>query len=202
MVYKDEVCMWFKNNESHRRLELLSCLLNMCLPFELRFIRTCVEDLGKRDDLLRDFDLKANNSHEISQLGKILDERTRSKFVVYVALLEANNQTCSKILFETLSNAQEIPNSALSNNLADNINYIKEMLLIYTMVLHHPAFTFEEKRVIGERFKSLQVLEKEIAQNKNSWNHNSSFGLEVNSQDLSIESCHPISSPPQVFEVS
>ncbi|XP_066968617.1 uncharacterized protein [Macrobrachium rosenbergii] len=158
MVCKDEVCQWFKNNEPHHRLELLCGLLNMCLPLELKFISTCVEDLGKRDfHDLRETESKANNSDEIAQLSTVLDDRTRSKLIVWIALLSPMNHTCSSLLYQILVEAHQSPGGA-----TETVNHVKEMLLIYTMVLHHPAFTFEQKRCIAELHGATKALERQL----------------------------------------
>ncbi|XP_068243745.1 uncharacterized protein [Palaemon carinicauda] len=159
MVCKDEVCQWFKNNEPHHRLELLCGLLNMCLPLELKFISTCVEDLGKRDfHDLRETECKANSSDEISQLSTVLDDRTRSKLIVWIALLSPMNHTCSSLLYKILVEAQQTNNGTAT----ETVNHVKELLLIYTMVLHHPAFTFEQKRYIGELHRATKTLERQL----------------------------------------
>ena len=160
MVCKDEVWLWFKDKEPHRRLELVCGLLNMCLPLELRFITTCVEDLNKRDfHDLRDAEYKANNTQEIKRLSNLLDERTRSNLIVYIALLSSRNHTCSTLLYQTLVEAQQEPPTT-------DVNHIKEMLLVYTMVLHHPAFTFEQKRVIAELYERATRLEAQLTQHQ------------------------------------
>nr|XP_053628033.1 zinc finger CCHC domain-containing protein 2-like [Cherax quadricarinatus] len=159
MVCKDEVCLWFKNNEPHRRLELLCGLLNMCLPMELRFISTCVEDLGKRDfHDLREAEYKANNTQEISKLSNLLEERTRSKLIVFTALLSSRNHSCSSLLYQLLAQHTAPPT---------DLNYMREMLLVYTMVLHHPAFTFEQKRVIAELHSRTCRLEAQLSHQSN-----------------------------------
>ncbi|XP_042219024.1 mucin-12-like isoform X3 [Homarus americanus] len=177
MVCKDEVCLWFKDNEPHRRLELLCGLLNMCLPMELRFISTCVEDLGKRDFYdLREAEYKANNIQEITRLSNLLDERTRSNVIVYVALLSSRNHTCSTLLYQILAEAQQTP-------LPTDVNYIKEMLLIYTMVLHHPAFTFEQKRVIADLHSRTCRAETQLCQQRSS---------ETELMDALSQTCSPV----------
>lgn len=214
MVCKDEVCLWFKNNEPHRRLELLCGLLNMCLPLELRFVASCVEDLAKRDSHdLREAHYKANNQHEVAKLENLLDERTRSKVIVFIALLTARNHTCSSRLFQAIAGAHQVPRgvggledgrAARAESEAEgearpgdaegdvpeaqqvpdpvgpqqvperpgtqqvptayDADYVKEMLLIYTMVLHHPAFTFEQKRIIAELHTATLRLEEQLCQ--------------------------------------
>ncbi|KAK4305185.1 hypothetical protein Pmani_022905 [Petrolisthes manimaculis] len=318
MVKKDEVCLWFKNSEPHRRLELLCGLLNMCLPMELRFISTCVEDLGKRDfHDLRDAEHKANSTQEIKRLSNLLEERTRSNLIVFVALLSSRNHTCSTLLYQILAqahqdtqppqpspttttidanyvkemaqaphhntpqpqptaidanyvkevaqahhnsqpqaspatidanyvkemaqahhhNSQPQPTAIDANCVKEmaqaqplntqpqpqaspttttiDANYVKEMLLIYTMVLHHPAFTFEQKRVIADLHAQASKLEatrlspphntttsellSPVSQSCNSLQEGCDSGLSVGTEpegDGLMEGCGGLPAPP------
>ena len=148
MVCKEDVCLWFKECEPHQRLEVLCCLLNMCLPFELHFINTCLSDLNKRVDL-RDIEAKVNGHQEIESLSNILDEQTRSRLVVCVALLTATNHSGSEMLFKVLT-------SEPLESFDPSDDCVKELLLLYTMVLNHPAFTYHQKRNVEDLLRSLQ----------------------------------------------
>ncbi|KAF2356481.1 Zinc finger CCHC-type [Trinorchestia longiramus] len=154
MVCKEEVCLWFKKNEPHRRLELLCCLLNLCLPFELHFIKTCLEDLNKRVDL-KEVEAKSNSHQEIESLcSNTLNENVRSKLVICLAFLGASNRTGSDVIYRFLLTST--PSASYQD-----INYLKDMLLLYTMVLNHPAFTFQQKNSVGNLFESLRKLANE-----------------------------------------
>lgn len=142
-------------------------LLNMCLPFEVRYLGTCVEEIGKRDyNDLRDSEHHANNASDVAELttSSVTDKRTRRKLALYVSLLHSCNYACAVILYKNLSNIdhQEIIN--LINGTAQNVDDqpLEELLLLYTMALNHPAFTYEQKSVFGNVFIKLQEEETRL----------------------------------------
>jgi hypothetical protein len=139
----------------------------MCLPFEVRYLGTCVEDIGKRDyNDLRDTEHHANNASELAELttSSVTDKRTRRKLALYMALLHSCNYTCAVILYKNLANLdhQEITN--LINGTTFNVDDqpLEELLLLYTMALNHPAFTYEQKSVFGNIFIKLQEEEARL----------------------------------------
>lgn len=142
-------------------------LLNMCLPFEVRYLGTCVEEIGKRDyNDLRDSEHHANNTSDVAELttSSVMDKRTRRKLALYMALLHSCNYACAVILYKNLSNLdhQEITN--LINGTTFNVDDqpLEELLLLYTMALNHPAFTYEQKSVFGNIFVKLQEEEARL----------------------------------------
>lgn len=138
-------------------------LLNMCLPFEVRYLGTYVEDLGKRDyNVLRDAEHHANNATELAEFKTNITERhTRRKLAVFMALLHSCNYSCSTILYKLLSNLdfQELSNQLNKANLSPEDQPLEEMLLLYTMALNHPAFNFEQKDTFGNIYRKLQEEE-------------------------------------------
>ena len=63
---KEEVITWFKELSGAKRIEVLSGLLNTCIPLEWRFFATLVESLGRRDyQTLLDDEHKANSPQEL-----------------------------------------------------------------------------------------------------------------------------------------
>nr|CAD7435515.1 unnamed protein product [Timema monikensis] len=164
MVFKEDVVKCFKQIKSYRRIDLMCSLLNMCLPFELRYLGTCLEDLGKRDfHDLRDTENRANNPAELSELQCLSDKRTQRKLALYLALLRTCNYPCSNGLFKILSNFDvgEI-NTIINNNPSDE-NPLEELLLVYTLALNHPSFTFQQKTVFGNILVRLQEEEAKLA---------------------------------------
>lgn len=142
-------------------------LLNMCLPFEVRYLGTCIEDIGKRDyNDLRDTEHHANSATELSELttSSVTDKRTRRKLALYMALLHSCNYTCAVILYKNLSNLdyQEITNllSGITYNMDDQT--LEELLLLYTMALNHPVFTYDQRSVFGNIFNKLQEEEARL----------------------------------------
>lgn len=152
MVCKEDVLFWFKELESYKRIDTMCSLLTMCLPFELRFLGTCLEELCTRDSKeLRGIELRVNNSTELAseiaanQLGEPSDIKARRKMALYLALIRAYNRPCVNELFNTLY--------AWGNNeflkTADG-DALQEILLVYTMASNHPVFSFEQRMKCGE----------------------------------------------------
>lgn len=157
MVCKEEVIHWFKGLESYKRIDAMCTLLNMCLPFELRFLGTCLEELGGRDSKeLRGIELRVNNSNELgqeiasSQLCDPSDIKVRRKMALYFALIRACNRPCVNELFNILCSWST--NEFLKRARGDAL---QELLLVYTMAANHPVFSFEQRMKCGEIYNSI-----------------------------------------------
>ncbi|KAL1124257.1 hypothetical protein AAG570_002027 [Ranatra chinensis] len=160
MVCKKDVVAWFKNLKSYKRTDLMCSLLNLCLPFELRFLGTCLEDLGKRDfHELRQAENDANHPAEINSpdLQAISGHRARTKLALYVSLLYSCNYTCSKGIFRILAKNDEIENLLKTNSLTEEV--LEDLLLVYTLALNHPAFSYEQKLTLEKIYERLQEEE-------------------------------------------
>ncbi|XP_037977008.2 zinc finger CCHC domain-containing protein 2 isoform X3 [Plutella xylostella] len=160
MVCKEDVVSWFKELESYKRIDAMCTLLNMCLPFELRFIGTYLEELGKRDfQELRGAELRANNPADLAADigGANTDPRTRRKMALYVSLLRSCNFACATTLYNAMVSLEQ---SGLLKGLYGDL--LEEILLLYTMALHHPAFTFDQKSHFGEILDKLKVEDQRI----------------------------------------
>lgn len=157
MVCKEEVVHWFKGLESYKRIDAMCTLLNMCLPFELRFLGTCLEELGCRDSKdLRGIELRVNNSNELAQeiaSSKLCDPsdiKVRRKMALYFALIRACNRHCVNELFNILCSWSS--NEFLKRAQGDAL---QELLLVYTMAANHPVFSFEQRMRCGEIYNSI-----------------------------------------------
>ncbi|KAJ8726390.1 hypothetical protein PYW07_001088 [Mythimna separata] len=160
MVCKEDVVSWFKELESYKRIDAMCTLLNMCLPFELRFIGTYLEELGKRDfQELRGAELRANNPTDLAADigGANTDPRTRRKMALYVSLLRSCNFACATTLYNAMVSLEQ---SGLLKGLYGDL--LEEILLLYTMALHHPAFTFDQKSHFGEILDKLKMEDQRI----------------------------------------
>ncbi|XP_072936690.1 uncharacterized protein [Epargyreus clarus] len=160
MVCKEDVVSWFKELESYKRIDAMCTLLNMCLPFELRFIGTYLEELGKRDfQELRGAELRANNPTDLAADigGANTDPRTRRKMALYVSLLRSCNFACATTLYNAMVSLEQ---SGLLKGLYGDL--LEEILLLYTMALHHPAFTFDQKSHFGEILEKLKIEDQRI----------------------------------------
>lgn len=160
MVCKEDVIAWFRELESYKRIDTMCTLLNMCLPFELRFLGTVLEELGRRDaQELRGVELRVNNQQEfandiqICHNGDPNDRRVRRKMALYLALLRATfNRTCINELFTTLEQWGE----GEFSNFADG-DPLQELLLVYTMATNHPIFTFEQRAKCGNVLQKIKL---------------------------------------------
>lgn len=157
MVCKEEVVLWFKELESYERIDAMCTLLNMCLPFELRFLGTCLEELGCRDSKdLRGIELRVNNSNELAQeiASSILcdptDTKVRRKIALYLALIRAMSRHCVNELFNILHSWSS--NEFLKCATGDAL---QELLLVYTMAANHPVFSFDQRMKCGEIYHSI-----------------------------------------------
>ncbi|XP_018095946.1 zinc finger CCHC domain-containing protein 14 isoform X2 [Xenopus laevis] len=151
-LQRDGVYRWFSELTSSQRIEFLCGLLDLCIPLELRFLGSCLEDLARKDyHALRDSDIRANNPADLGSLTNLTDEVVRSKLLVSLALLASDNREAAGVLCRTLTHIDSIiDNYGLQLNDGRTGD---AFLLLFTMASNHPAFSFHQK----------QVLRKELA---------------------------------------
>lgn len=149
--------IWFKNLESYKRIDVMCTLLNLCLPFELRFLGTCLEELGRRDaQELRGVELRVNNPQDFVneigsfQTGQPVETKIRRKMALYLALMRASNRTGVNELFRTLDRWGDRDFSKFSDG-----DPLQELLLVYTMATNHPVFSFEQRLKCGEIYSKI-----------------------------------------------
>ncbi|XP_052892965.1 transcription factor mef2A isoform X2 [Anopheles moucheti] len=159
MICNKDVVNWFRNLKSYSRIDTMCIMLNMCLPFELRFLGTYLEDLGRRDaPELRGAELKVNNPQEfIADIasGEPTDQRIRRKMALFLALYRACNHAYANELFKTLEGWGA--RSDLQRLFEEDDQ--QELLLVYTMATNHPVFSFEQRLHCGEIFTKLKSWE-------------------------------------------
>lgn len=166
MVCKEEVLLWFKDLEGYSRIDVLYELLKMCLPFELRFVGSCLEELGKHTyQQLRGPEISANDLDKLSkdttlQVG-LMDNSVRHRVLIYLSLLSSSNYSVANWLYKNLLRTGWLEESIVKGNLNDD-NLQSEFLLMFAMAQHHPAFTFEQKLYFGKILTQLV----EIRENK------------------------------------
>jgi len=169
MHFKNGVLSEFRKVRSSERLDLLCSLLDACLPFELRFLGTCLEFLGKRDfNELREDERLANNVNHISQFRSLSDENTRRKLVLYVSLLKSSNSDCVKYFSDILTgiNMDDVglAHGSLTNpsSLEALNKLMDELLLLYTIAVNHPAFTIHQKSKFAVILAQLQDEDRKL----------------------------------------
>lgn len=153
MVCKEDVLTWFKDLECYKRIDLMYELLNMCMPFEIRFMGSCIEEIGKHSyQELRGLTIIANDVEKLSKdstlSNGLLDENTRSRVLLYISLLSARNCISANWLYKKLFRTAVFEDFIVKGNCKDD-NLHSELLLLLTMGLHHPAFTFDQKSFFG-----------------------------------------------------
>ncbi|KAM4721729.1 zinc finger CCHC domain-containing protein 14 [Rhinophrynus dorsalis] len=155
-LQRDGVYRWFSELTSSQRIEFLCGLLDLCIPLELRFLGSCLEDLSRKDyHSLRDAEIKANNPADLGSLTNLTDEVVRSKLLVSLALLGSDNREAAGVLCRTLTHIDSI-----INNYGLQLNDGRtgdEFLLLFTMATNHPAFSFHQKQVLRKELAHIQA---------------------------------------------
>lgn len=154
-LQRDGVYRWFSELPSPQRVEFLCGLLDLCIPLELRFLGSCLEDLARKDyHSLRDSEIKANNPADLGSLTNLTDEVVRSKLLVSLALLGSEQREAAGVLYRTLTHIDSIiHNYGLQLNEGRTGD---EFLLLFTMASNHPAFSFHQKQVLRQELTQIQ----------------------------------------------
>ncbi|KAM4734781.1 zinc finger CCHC domain-containing protein 14 [Anableps anableps] len=156
-VQREGVYRWFSTLTSAQRAEFLCGLLDLCVPIELRFLGSCLEDLARKDyHSLRDAEIKANNPADLSSLTNVTDEVVRSKLLVSLALLGTDNREAAGVLYRTLTHIDTVINNyglALNDGRTE-----EQFLLLFTMASNHPAFNFHQKQVLRQQLGHIQDI--------------------------------------------
>ncbi|XP_016375230.1 zinc finger CCHC domain-containing protein 14 isoform X2 [Sinocyclocheilus rhinocerous] len=156
-VQREEVYRWFSALSSAQRAEFLCGILDLCVPIELRFLGSCLEDLARKDyHSLRDAEIKANNPADLANLANITDEVVRSKLLVSLALLSSDNRVAAGVLFRTLTHIDTIINN-YGLQLNDGQTG-EQFMLLFTMASNHPAFSFHQKQVLRQELTQIQEI--------------------------------------------
>lgn len=161
MVCKEaeEICAQFKDLSPHKRIDTMCCLLRMCLPPELRFVGSVVEDLAKKDYYyLRESEIKSNSQAKLMSLAQADVHTLRKSMALTLALLHSWNVNCASTIYEILSNNLKSAFDIVSNGDISQ-ETIRTILLVLVMAKNHPAFSFYQKKVIGEH---LEIIDKQL----------------------------------------
>ncbi|XP_069114070.1 zinc finger CCHC domain-containing protein 2-like isoform X2 [Argopecten irradians] len=158
MVCKEfeELCGKFGSLSPHKRIDIMCGMLRMCLPPELRFIGSVVEDLAKKDyHFLREHEIRANSQEKLSEIKHNDPHALANSMALSLALLHSWNASCANIIFEILtSNLKSAFDVTWSTDTATR----DVILLVLMMAKNHPAFTFYQKTVIGDHNERQNLL--------------------------------------------
>lgn len=156
MVCKEDVVSWFKKLKSYNRIEIIHTLFNMCVPFELRFLGTCLEEFVRLEGgELRGIDLRVNNATEFSvelaacQVSEPTNIRVRRRMALFLSLLRENH--CIPDIFNLLTawGDHEFLRTAKGDPL-------EELLLVYIMAALHPKFESHQREICGAIFNKIE----------------------------------------------
>ncbi|XP_053323623.1 zinc finger CCHC domain-containing protein 2 isoform X2 [Spea bombifrons] len=147
------------------RLEMACGLMDLCNPLELRFLGSCLEDLARKDcHYLRDCESRANGlggeSSTGIQQGDLSDPTTRSRLIVYLALLNSENREMASRLYRLLLSPAAGVEELLGcweqedeRDPEDADPAREELLLLFTMASLHPAFSFHQRLTLREQLE-------------------------------------------------
>ncbi|XP_061577135.1 zinc finger CCHC domain-containing protein 14 isoform X2 [Cololabis saira] len=157
LVQREAVYRWFSGLSSAQRAGFLCGLLDLCVPIELRFLGSCLEDLARKDQRsLRDAEIRANNPADLAGLADVTDEVVRSKLLVSLALLGSDSREAAGVLFRTLTHIDTVINNyglTLNDGRTE-----EQFLLLFTMASNHPAFSFHQKQVLRQQLGHIQSI--------------------------------------------
>lgn len=87
--------------------------------------------------------------YQVHQLIQgLLEKGVRHRVLIYLSLLSSRNCQCATWLYKALLRSDALETFILKENVKDESLH-SELLLLFTMGLYHPAFTFEQKSYIG-----------------------------------------------------
>ncbi|XP_050426155.1 uncharacterized protein LOC126836628 isoform X2 [Adelges cooleyi] len=173
MVCIDEVVAYFKTLKSYERLWMMCRLQSHCLPIELRYLGTCLDNLSKRDvHVLKKLELEANDPANVGQVARkcICDKTVRAAVIKYLSVLNANSAKCSELIYKALTDDKALervfksPRAFFSDK-----NAFEELMVLYTLAVNHPAFSFEQKTQLDSIFNCIKKeKERQASKNKDS----------------------------------
>ncbi|XP_053570610.1 zinc finger CCHC domain-containing protein 2 isoform X2 [Bombina bombina] len=171
-LQREAAYKWFVNSlgPAHR-LEFACGLLDLCNPLELRFLGSYLEDLARKDcHYLRDFETRANGLSEEAAaglqqlLGNLSDSASRSKLIIYLALLSPENREVASRMYRLLLLPTVGPGGLLGGWDEEEDERepreveaaSEELLLLFTMASLHPAFSFHQRVNMQEKLEELR----------------------------------------------
>lgn len=185
MVCIDEVVAYFKTLKSYERLWMMCRLQSHCLPIELRYLGTCLDNLSKRDiHILKKLELEANDPANVSVVACkcICDKTVRAAVIKYLSVLNTNSTKCSELIYKALTDDKGLERIfKCPKAFFNDKNAFEELMVLYTLAVNHPAFIFEQKTQLDSIFNCIKKeKERQLSKNKGSdQDKESSDSLEV-----------------------
>ncbi|KAE9544096.1 hypothetical protein AGLY_001785 [Aphis glycines] len=183
MVCIDEVVAYFKTLKSYERLWMMCRLQSHCLPIELRYLGTCLDNLSKRDiHILKKLELEANDPASVSEVACkcICDKTVRAAVIKYLSVLNTNSTKCSELIYKALTDDKGLERIfKCPKAFFNDKNAFEELMVLYTLAVNHPAFIFEQKTQLDSIFNCIKKeKERQLSKKKGDLDKESSDILE------------------------
>jgi len=175
MICKEDFCAIFKDLHSAERIDLMCGLLHLCVPQELRFLGSYLEELARKDyACLRKYEIISNDLSSLKDASDVdsvdaINDNWISVLNVYLSLLHSDNTTCAHVLFGVLTRLEHaVEMRVMSKSAAEqdglltdvgrNTDLILDLVLLFTMAVHHPAFTYSQRQQLYSSCKKIEKL--------------------------------------------
>jgi hypothetical protein len=179
MICKEEICAVFRDLHSAERIDLLCTMLQLCVPWELRFLGSCVEELARKDyNSLSEIERRANDPVSLKNLKDtdcdvLTDCKMSSTLNIYLSLMHSDNTTCAHALFGILSRLERTVESHFNAKLtvcsSDGYTFdsasatfcndvVMDLTLLFTLASYHPAFTFSQRQQLYTMCRNIEKL--------------------------------------------
>jgi len=162
MICKEDFCAIFKDLHSAERIDLMCALLQLCVPLELRFLGSHLEELARKEySSLRKYEIISNDLSSLKDANDSVSvDRVNSSWLcvlnVYLSLLHSDNTTCAHVLFCVLSRLEQAVQ--VQTDIDNNTDLVLDLVLLFTMAVHHPAFTYSQRQQLYSSCKKIEKL--------------------------------------------
>lgn len=152
MINVDNVTQWFRDAPSHNRLQVLCRLLECCVPHELQYLATFLEELLRRNMVLNapSDATYANLKH----LGEITDSNCRRQLCLLLTRLKSANKIPAYNIYDILIRYDFA--KFFSRVISMEEELVDEILLLFTLAANHPAMTFSQRNRLSQRLVELR----------------------------------------------
>jgi len=192
MICKEDFCAVFKDLRSAERIDLMCGLLQLCLPLELRFLGSHLEELARKDYAsLRRYEIISNDLSSLKDANDSCSVDTVNNawicaLNVYLSLLHSDNTTCAHVLFGVLSRLEHAVEMRVTSKLStvsvpeqdgfltdvdSHADMMLDLVLLFTMAVHHPAFTYSQRQQLYSSCKKIEKLLNYVPSYKVSKSH-------------------------------
>ena len=105
---KEGIFDWYRKLANWDRVDFMCGLLDLCHPFEIRYLGTFIEEIGRKDyAALKAHEDKANQVENSSEIGSLSEETDRSRLTISLTLLASSNFRVASAIYEILNEYME-----------------------------------------------------------------------------------------------